>query len=132
MVQHQESPTLPYEWTTLNTVGIDYTFGVGNDLYLVLEHMFSGASDTLFGWDEEAQVSAYMLSYPVGLFDSVSAIGFYDWERKEYSQHLSWQRTYDSLTIDVSVFRSPERDDMESQTGQQAGYGGQFMLIYYH
>jgi len=129
VLQHQDSSEMPYEWTTMATVGIDYTFGIGNGLYLVLEHMLTGASEEPFGWNEDAHVSAYMLSYPIGLFDSISAIGFYNWELEEYSQHLSWQRAYDNLVIDVSLFRYPEIGGADQR---QAGYGGQLMLIYYH
>lgn len=132
VLQQQDSSEVPYEWMTMATVGIDYTFGIGNGLYLVLEHMLTGASKEPFGWDEDAQVSAYMLSYPIGIFDSVSAIGFYNWELEEYSQHLSWQRAYDNLVIDASLFRYPDLNEAESQTQQRAGYGGQLMLIYYH
>jgi hypothetical protein len=129
VLQRQNANKMPYKWMTMATVGIDYTFGIGNGLYLVLEHMLTAASEEPLGWDEDAQVSAYMLSYPVGLFDSFSAIGFYNWELEEYSQHLSWQRAYDNLVIDASLFRYPEVDGAEQQ---QAGYGGQLMLIYYH
>jgi hypothetical protein len=116
----------------MTTLGIDYTFGIGSGLYLVLEHMLREASDTAFGWDEDAHVSACLLSYPLGLFDALSAIAYYHWELDEYSQYLSWQRTYDNLVINASAFRYPDQVEADSQAQQQAGYGGQLTLIYYH
>lgn len=135
ILQQQDTDQVPYEWATMTTLGIDYTFGVGNGLYVILEHLISGASEDPFGWDEDAHVSAYMLSYPIGLFDSIQAIGYYAWDEEEYSQHLSWQRTYDNLVIDVSLFRYPDTTahaDDSSQSAARSGYGGQLMLIYYH
>ena len=130
VLQQQDAVQVPYEWLTMTTLGIDYTFGVGNGLYLVVEHLMTGVSDDPFGWDEDQQVSAYMLTYPIGLFDSLSAIGYYAWDEEEYSQHLSWQRTYDTWTIDLSLFRYP--DNTQAGNVLRSGYGGQLMLIYYH
>ena len=132
VLQYQDSEKILYEWVTMATLGVDYTFGIGNGLYAVLEHMATGASESPLGWDENAHITACMLSYPIGLFDSLSSISFYNWESEEFSQHLSWQRAYDNLVIDASLFRHPDQDDAESRTRQQAGFGGQLMLIYYH
>ena len=132
VLQYQDSDDRPYNWTTMTTLGLDYTFGIGNGLFIVLEHMATGASEKAFGFAEDAHISACLLSYPIGLFDSVSSISFYNWELEEFSQHISWQRAYDNLVIDASLFRYPDPDDAEAHAGQQTGSGGQLMLIYYH
>jgi len=129
VLQQQETDALPYKWTKMTAIGMDYTFGIGNGLYLVCEHFATALSDDTFGWNEDMHVSAVSLSYPVGLFDNLMAIGYYSWDREEYSQHLSWQRTYDNLVINASLFRYPEPDN---ENIARSGYGGQLMLVYYH
>lgn len=134
-LQHQEADRLPYQWLTMTTLGADYTVGIGNGLYLVVEHLFTAASDDAFGTDEEVQISAYLLTYPIGLFDSVSAIGSYAWEERAYAQHLSWQRAYDAITIHVNLFRYPKnqsREQSSGRTAQMTGYGGQLLITYNH
>jgi hypothetical protein len=133
VLQRQNTKVLPYEWTKMTTFGLDYTFGIGNGLYMAAEHLMTVSSDEPFGWDEETHVSALLLSYPLGLFDTLTAIGYYDWDQQEYSQHLSWQRAYDNLVISVNLFRYPESKvnvAERQQTTFGVGYGGQLMIIY--
>ncbi len=134
VLQHQDLDELPYQWGKSATLGVDYTFGIGNGLYTVVEHRSTALSEDAFGWDEDVQVTAVSLSYPVGLFDNLMAIGYYAWEQEEYSQHLSWQRTYDNLVINASLFRYPDTSGTEQGNHNiaRAGYGGQVMLVYYH
>lgn len=135
VIQHQETTAFPYDWTKMITVGMDYTFGLGNGVYALFEHMSSVSSDKPFGWDEDKQISAFSLSYPVGTIDSLKAIGYYLWEQKAYSQYLGWQRTYDYVAFNLSLSYYPE--DMETNDGfspnvSAGGYRGQFILIFNH
>ncbi len=135
VLQHQDTDLVPYRWTKISTLGMDYTFGIGNGVYTVGEHFTTLLSDDVFGWDEDAHVSAFSLSYPIGLFDNLTAIGYYSWEQEEYSQYLSWQRAYDNLVINLSLFRYPDKDGDSNESRNNAfgnGYGAQLMLIYHH
>ncbi|MDY0094985.1 MAG: hypothetical protein RBT80_20000 [Candidatus Vecturithrix sp.] len=135
MLQHQEASWLPYEWMKMTTLGADYTFGVGNGLHAILEHFATVASNNALGWDEDGQISAFSLSYPYGLFDNFSAIGYYSWEQEQYWQYLSWQRTYDTWSMNVSLFSYPESRSETlntQQTALGAGYGAQVMFTFYH
>jgi hypothetical protein len=135
VLQEQRLDLLPYEWTKLVTVGVDYTLALGNGLHVLCEHMAVAASEAAFGWSEDEQTSAFSLGYPVGYLDNLSAIGFYSWERDEYYQYLAWQRTWDNLSLHVSAFHYPndpgERELFE-QDARAAGYGGQIILMYNH
>jgi len=135
VIQHGETTARAYDWTKMITVGMDYTFGLGNGLYALFEHMTSVPSDKPFGWDEDKQISAVSLNYPLGTIDSLKAIGYYLWEQKAYSQYLSWQRTYDYVAFNLSLSYYPE--DIETNDGfsrklSAGGYGGQFMIIFNH
>ena len=131
MLQHQDAAQLPYQWTNMTTLGGDYTFGVGNGLAFTLEHLILSLAETPFGLSDNRHATAYLLSYPLGLFDSVQAIGSYDWENEQFSQYVGWQRTYDNLTLNASLFRYPEREDGVNRVGYE-GWGGQVMVVFYH
>jgi hypothetical protein len=74
-----------------------------------------------------------MLSYTLGFFDSLSAIGTYSWDLRKYGQYVSWQRTYDSMVFQLSAFHYPQSSGGalgDSQIALGAGYGSQLMVIY--
>jgi len=133
--QNQRVDFIPYEWMKMITLGMDYTIGIGNGLYLLIEHLATAASSQPFQWDEDNQLSAYSLSYPIGYFDSLIAIGYYSWNQKEYYQYLGWQRTYDNWIFRVSAFHNPQAFDITVGKGSGylgSGYGGQLMVIFNH
>jgi len=127
---------LPYDWTKMVTVGADYTFDVGNGIYVLAEHMASASSEKAMGWDTDQHVSAYMVRYPVGILDSVSTIGYYVWEEKAYGQYVNWQRAYDKWVFSLGAFYYPEMEGGGSsgvfQNAGAGGYGMQFMIIFNH
>lgn len=133
--QQQEMSNYPYEWQKMTTIGMDYTLGIGSGLHILGEHMVTAVSDAPFQWDEDFHVSAFSLSYSIGFFDSVSAIGYYTWDSKDYYQYLGWQRTYDNFIIQLSGFHYPESSGTDggiSKSAMGAGYGGRLMVIYNH
>lgn len=133
--QQQRSDNLPYEWAKIMTFGMDYTFGIGNGLHFLCEHMMIVSSEELFGWEEDAQTSAFSLNYTVGYLDNLKAIGFYSWKYEKYYQYLAWQRTWDNLILNVSVFHYPDADiqgGLYEQNVPGIGNGGQITIIYNH
>ncbi|MBU2548838.1 MAG: hypothetical protein KKB20_10530 [Proteobacteria bacterium] len=132
--QHQDAPGLALDWTRMITLGGDYTFDMGNGLHVVAEHMFATASERAFGREEESAFSAFSLDYPIGLLDSLTAMGFYSWEQEAWYQHLTWRRTYDRLVLNLSIFHS--FDPAASGVGfgglAMGGSGLQFMVVFNH
>jgi len=136
-VWQNNSPDLKYAVTW----GADYTFGIGNGLYTMLEHKtnFFPASNRfvemnltgLTHWHgyDLLKVSALMLTYPLTLFDNLVAVGYYSWATDEFFEYLGWQRTYDKVIINLSFFSYP---GLTLATGKMAGSGAQLMLIYNH
>jgi hypothetical protein len=131
----QKSEFVPFEWQQMITLGGDYTLPVGNGPHILLEHMAVDTADRMLGWDRDAHVSGFMIGYPLGLMDRLSAIGFYSWEDEEYSQYLSWDRTWDLFTFHASGFRYPDGGGsfLPGGTGSYpGGYGAQVVLIFNH
>jgi len=135
VIQHQEKTVFAYDWTKMITIGIDYTFGLGNGLYVVLEHMTTALSEEVLGWDEDGNISAVSLNYPIGIMDNITAIGSYSWDQKDYYQYLRWLRTYDTLALSLSLSYYPEITGNEYGLNQginKGGYGAGFMIIFNH
>ena len=133
--QHQETTVFTYDWTKMITIGMDYTLGLGNGVYVLLEHMTAVSSDKPFGWDAGEQISAFSLHYTFETVDSLKAIGYYSWGQKAYSQYLSWERTYDYLAFNLSLFYYPEITEniySLNQSINREGYGGWLMIIFNH
>jgi len=130
VVQHQEIAS-PYHYTEMVTLGADYTFGLGNGLYILGEHMLNRLGNEFGAAEQDAQLSAVMASYPLGLFDTLSGMLFYSWEIDDWIQYFSWQRSYDRFVLNLSLFHFPDIP-ITLGTTMEAGYGLQFMLIYNH
>ncbi|MGD8777544.1 MAG: hypothetical protein PVH88_01125 [Ignavibacteria bacterium] len=131
--QHSNSDLLPYKWQKNLTLGADYTFGIGSGLYTVIEHMGVFASNKILGNDSDSEISAFMLSYPVGMFDNLSAIGYYSWNQKKFYQYTQWQRSYDSFLINIGAFYYPSGGSTSISQNENiplSGYGLQVMFIY--
>lgn len=129
----QNSSWLPYPWQQMLTLGIDYTFGIGNGLNAVGEHFVFGQSSEFLSSGRSLEFSAVSLNYPLGLLDSVSMMIYYDWENHDFYRFINWQRTYDQWQIYVMGFWNPEefliyRTDTESSLF--TGIGFQIMVVY--
>jgi hypothetical protein len=134
-LQQQKSSYFTHDWTKRSVLGLDYTFNIGNGLYLLIEHMGIALSDKAYGWDEDFHTSAYSMNYPVGMMDTFMAIGYYSWDQHDYYQYLNWKRTYDSLVISVSFFSFPETPGKITGTissNARIGSGGEIMVIFNH
>lgn len=120
---------------SLLTVGTDYTFGIGNGLNTVLEHLISTADEKTFAFNHVQHVTAATASYPVGLSNTMSAVGYYDWTNENPTFLLQLQHDFPRLTGYVMAFYNPDQ-----QSGVQAnelvynssGPGFRLMLVYNH
>jgi hypothetical protein len=135
VLQQQKTARVPYEWSKTATLGMDYTFGIGNGIYVLGEHMSAISSEKPAGNDDDMQFSAMSMNYPIGYFDNLMTIAYYSWEDEKYYHYVGWQRIYDNLMFNFSVFKYPENitgQGMPGQTDMMSGLGGQIMIIFNH
>lgn len=85
------------------TLGGDYTFGVGNGLYLLLEHNLQAQGDQAVKVKDAELQGAVLMSYPLGLLDSLRLLASYSYTGRKGLGTLSWRRTYDLLSWDLSL-----------------------------
>ena len=102
----------PTFYTHLFTVGADYTFPIGNGIYVLSEHLFHEESiDDYPALFQESSATSLMLTYPIGMLDSASAIVNYDWISENFFYYLSYSRSYDYIGFYLNFFWNPEFDE---------------------
>jgi hypothetical protein len=128
-------PQLRLEYQRYFNAGIDYTFSIGNGIYVLAEHFVSDLSDEVLGCAQERQqLSAVMLRYLLGTVDEVSAVMYYDWDHEDLYRYAKWTRTYDRWMIHVVGFWNPDRTiySTGSLSSTLAATGVQLILVFNH
>lgn len=115
--------------------GIDYTFGIGNGLYVIYEQLVAANDEKPFNFQNTTSFSLMSLSYPVGLFDNLSGIVYYDWKNRKSYNFLNWKKQFNNITLYLMGYWNPENYYIPSQGDGQnlfAGKGIQIMLVMNH
>jgi len=115
--------------------GVDYTFGAGNGLYVAYEHLLMTNDERPFRFDNKVTFSMLSANYPVGLFNKIGAIFYYNWTAKDLYSFASWQLPYDNFIIYLIGYINPEHYYLPSQTVSSnmfTGKGIQIMLVFNH
>jgi len=118
-------------------IGGDYTLPLGNGGYVLTEFMVDKVKPKLLSDDEQIELSAFLINYPINMLDSGSLIIEYDWENKRYFNFLRFSRTYDNYIFNLLLFSNPERDEFSAVEIEFAGLTGfgkgmRLMVIYNH
>ena len=125
----------PINYQKYLTIGADYTFGLGNGLYLAGEHLVFDLSMDLYKREQGAAFSALMTSYNLSLWDMVMGVFYYSWETQDLYNFITWRRTFDNFSFNVSLFWNPNTALMgvgENSSTFGSGQGFQIMVVYNH
>ncbi len=116
-------------------IGADYTFGVGNGLTVIFEQLFASYNKTAFSFENTISFSMFNLTYPVGLFDNLSAIVYYDWTNNALYNYVNWQKQFNKITLYLMGYVNSKKYNIPTQgKGENlyAGTGIQVMLVFNH
>lgn len=116
-------------------LGVDYTFGWGNGLTVTWELLLAAYDEQPFRFQEPFTFSLFSARYPVGLFDEVSLIAYFDWRNRSSYNFVNWQRQFNRLTLHLMGYINPKNYNIPTQQGGSkmfAGTGLQLMLVYNH
>jgi hypothetical protein len=131
---HQDDPGTSSPWQQSFALGVDYTFKLGNGLYLLAEHFCSQGATSIFGLGEnEMSFSALLARYPLGLLDNLGSVIYFDWRHDQMYSFANWQRTYDRWQFHVMVFWNPRQAQIiQVQSGNNlfGGRGFQLMAVW--
>ena len=114
-------------------VGTDYTFGIGNGLSVTLEHLLVATDEKPFEFKQTTGFSALNVTYPLGLFDDISAIVYYDWKNNNTYNFINWKKQFRNLSLYVMGYANPKSYNIPLQEGGQdyfIGTGMQVMVVY--
>ncbi len=117
------------------TLGTDYTFGLGNGLNMVLEHMFISIDEKAFQFSQTTNYTALSASYTFGMFDNINVIIYYDWLNKSVYNFVNWYRQFDRTTLYVMGYWNPENNQLPTMGEAENLYGGiglQLMFVFNH
>ncbi|MEA1885867.1 MAG: hypothetical protein U9N72_01480 [Bacteroidota bacterium] len=131
LVHHDNDMHPPYK--NMLCIGTDYTFGIGNGLRLMAEHLIIQYSSELFSDGEEVQFTAFSANYPFSIFTSLSYISYYDWENNNLYNFINFGLTFDRFSYYIMGFINPARFGIfDFSTGPNLfnGNGIQVMAVY--
>lgn len=132
---NQKISDYPYRYHKTFTLGMDYTFGIGNGLHVLGEYFNMTFSEEAWGSGEKVRFTAVSLDYPLSILDQVRLMIYYDWDNRDLYRFISWQRTYDSWSFYVMGYWNPERFliyQMPDQVNLFTGLGIQIMAVFNH
>ena len=135
VLAHQDYLLYPLRYQKMVNVGLDYTFGLGNGLHLLAEHLVIDASAEAWSGGETRSLSALSLDYPLGILDRLKGMAFHDWKTGDWYRFASWQRTYDRWSIYLIGFWNPDRYQIYAGSGASnlfAGKGFQITVVFNH
>ncbi|MDP8203244.1 MAG: hypothetical protein P9L95_01785 [Candidatus Tenebribacter mawsonii] len=115
-------------YSRLLSLGTDYTFGIGNGIYSLFEHQyFSEVQEDIWKPTDRSGASSLLISYPLGMFDSVRSILTYNWQPELYNWFLSYNRNYDYLSIYLNLFWNSDQNNSQN-IDKESGASVQLML----
>jgi hypothetical protein len=122
-----------YSSQEIMNLGVDYTFGLGNGLAVTFEQLLASYDRKPFELDNVITFSLLNLSYPVGIFDNISAIVYFDWENLRAYNFLNWQKQFNNITLYVMGYMNPKEYAIPTQGTDEilyAGNGVQVMVVF--
>jgi hypothetical protein len=125
----------PFTNQQILNLGMDYTFGLGSGLLVKFEQLLAASHEKAMEFNHGTTFSLISFSYPVGLFDNVSAIFYFDWNNEKLYSFLNWQRQFNKFSLYLMGYINPKQYYLPTQgTGEMlyAGSGLQVMLVYNH
>jgi hypothetical protein len=95
-------------WTKLFTLGIDYTFSLGNGLYMASEFFRYSTAGEIFNKGVNQTFSSLTVNYPIGI-NKIGSIIYYNWTDKSWYRFINLQRQSDNWTYYLFLFWNPEK-----------------------
>ncbi|MCK5441925.1 MAG: hypothetical protein KAJ23_08550 [Maribacter sp.] len=120
---------------TLLNIGADYTFGIGNGLNLIVEHLVASYDEQAFQFKNKNQFTAFNVSYPLGLFDSLNTLAYYNWTTNGTTFFINYQHQFSKITGYFMAYYNPDVQQGFQQNelvNTFSGPGIRFMLVYNH
>ena len=116
-------------------LGLDYTFGLGNGLTVIYEQLAASTGNEPFRFDNVITFSLLSVTYPLGMFDNLSTILYYDLNNSKLYSFLTWQRQFNKLSLYLMGYVNPKEYNIPARGKNGTPYAGsglQVMLVINH
>lgn len=120
---------------TLFNFGTDYTFGVGNGLNVIVEHLFTASDQTVLGFENTANITGATISYPIGFFDNLSSVYLYNWTSKDVILNFIYNHEFEHISGYFMAYYNPSSTigfQQNELVNQFSGPGIRIMIVYNH
>ena len=97
--------------------------------------MLISYDEKAFEFSNTTNLTALSMMYPIGMFDNINAIFYYDWANNSLYNFVNWYRQFDRTTLYVMGYWNPETAQIPttgSETNLYGGKGIQVMFVFNH
>jgi len=115
--------------------GTDYTFGLGNGLNIIAEHLIFSSDREPLSFSNTMNLTALSGNYPFGMFDSINYILYYDWKNGGVYNFVNWRHTFTKFSLNLMGYINPTESHIPltgNSLNRYSGSGFQIMLVYNH
>ncbi|MEQ8688513.1 MAG: hypothetical protein RIF36_16645 [Imperialibacter sp.] len=120
---------------SLFNLGTDYTFGIGSGLNVVVEHLTMSFDSQVLRFSNTTNITATNISYPLGLFDTISAVYYYNWTTTDYNVFINYSHSFRKVTGYLMAYYnsgSPQGIQENELVQSPTGPGIRLLLVYNH
>jgi len=99
-----------------------------------LEHMFFANDQKPFHFDNTINTTGLSINYPIGMFDNIQTIFYFDWTNNSVYNFVNWYKNFDHTTFYIVGYWNPKNIEFTTN-GTQNLYGGkgiQLMFVFNH
>jgi hypothetical protein len=124
-----------YTQQNLLTFGSDYTFGIGNGINLIVEHLLISYGNKNIFRQERNNFSAISGSYPLTFSSTLNALFYHQWNTNNNTFTLNYQNQFNRLKGYFVAYYNPKNSGGIQQNeiiNTFAGPGIQLLLVYNH
>ena len=120
------------KWQKALNLGLDYTFSIGNGLYIMTEFLYMDISPFLKSENDHLEFTALSLNYPLTITDRIFGMFFYNHREGKLYSFIRWERNYDKWSIYFMGFWNPMEFALFGKDDYNllAGKGFQVMVAY--
>ncbi len=132
---HQSKNIGVFTNQALFNLGVDYTFGLGNGLYVAAEHLTLTIDEKAFAFKNRNDISALLVSYPFGLFDNVQTIFYFNWLSKDLTFFVNYEHQFKKIVAYFMAYYNPINQTQFQQNdlvNQFQGWGLRLMIVHNH
>jgi hypothetical protein len=120
------------QWTKLFTAGLDYTFSLGNGLYMATEFFRYSNASRVFEPGIDKTFSVVSVSYPLGV-NKLAGMLYYNWTDNSWYRFINIQRQSDNWIFYLFLFWNPDKIAIYNsgkENNMFAGRGIRVMAIF--